>query len=69
MTGRPYNVGLDSANLSKEELAQKIRRHVRDLTILVAELGRDPDQRNYIVSINDCAMPDSCPAVARRRHF
>jgi nucleoside-diphosphate-sugar epimerase len=50
MAGRPYNVGLDSANLSKEELANKIRRHVRDLTILVAELGRDPDQRNYIVS-------------------
>jgi nucleoside-diphosphate-sugar epimerase len=50
MVGRPYNVGLDSANLSKEELAQKIRRHVRDLAILVAEMGRDPDQRNYIVS-------------------
>ncbi len=50
MAGRPYNVGLDSANLSKEELANKIRQHVRDLTILVAELGRDPDQRNYIVS-------------------
>jgi nucleoside-diphosphate-sugar epimerase len=50
MVGRPYNVGLDSANLSKEELAQKVGRHVKDLTILVAELGRDPDQRNYIVS-------------------
>ena len=50
MIGRPYNVGLDSANLSKEELANQIRKHVRDLTILVAELGKDPDKRNYIVS-------------------
>ena len=50
MTGQPYNVGLDSANLSKEELAIQIRKHVRDLTILTAELASDPDKRNYIVS-------------------
>ena len=50
MAGQSYNVGLDTANLSKEELAIQIRKHVRDLTILTAELGSDPDKRNYIVS-------------------
>lgn len=50
MIGRPYNVGLDSANLSKEELALKIREHVPNFYIHFAEFGSDPDKRNYIVS-------------------
>ena len=50
MVGRPYNVGLDAANLSKEELALKIKEHVPDLYIHFAPIGSDPDKRNYIVS-------------------
>lgn len=50
MTGRPYNVGLDRANLSKEELALKIKEHVSDFFIHFSEIGSDPDKRNYIVS-------------------
>ncbi len=50
MTGRPYNVGLDNANLSKEELAFKIREHLPDFYIHFSEIGSDPDKRNYIVS-------------------
>lgn len=50
MAGRPYNVGLDSANLSKEELALKIRDHVPGFYIHFSEVGSDPDKRNYIVS-------------------
>ncbi|MBI2187957.1 MAG: NAD(P)-dependent oxidoreductase [Acidobacteria bacterium] len=50
MCGRPYNVGLDAANLSKEELALKIREHVPDLVIQNGCTGSDPDRRNYIVS-------------------
>ena len=50
MAGRPYNAGLDSANLSKEELALKIREYVKDFYIHFAEVGTDPDKRNYIVS-------------------
>ncbi|MBM3862187.1 MAG: NAD(P)-dependent oxidoreductase [Verrucomicrobia bacterium] len=50
MVGRPYNVGLDSANLSKEELALKVKEHVPDFYIHFAEVGQDPDKRNYIVS-------------------
>ena len=50
MVGRPYNLGLESANLSKEELAYKVQKHVPNLTIHFAEIGTDPDRRNYIVS-------------------
>lgn len=50
MVGRPFNVGLDSANLSKAELAEAIRRHVPNFYIHYAEVGQDPDKRNYIVS-------------------
>ena len=50
MKGEPYNVGLDDANLSKRELAEEIRKQVRHFHIVEAEVGRDPDQRNYIVS-------------------
>jgi nucleoside-diphosphate-sugar epimerase len=50
MTGRPYNVGLDKANLSKEELALKIKEHLPDFFVHFSEIGTDPDKRNYIVS-------------------
>jgi nucleoside-diphosphate-sugar epimerase len=50
MAGRPYNVGLDAANLSKEELALKIKEYVPNFYIHFAEVGSDPDKRNYIVS-------------------
>ena len=50
MVGRPYNVGLDQANLSKEQLAMAIKAHVPDFYIHYSEIGSDPDKRNYIVS-------------------
>ena len=50
MVGRPYNVGLDSANLSKAALALKIKEHLPDFCVHFAPIGRDPDQRNYVVS-------------------
>jgi nucleoside-diphosphate-sugar epimerase len=50
MAGRAYNVGLDEANLSKEELALAIQRHVPDFFVHFASIGHDPDKRNYIVS-------------------
>ena len=50
MKSRPYNAGLDNANLSKAELAEKIREYVPDFYIHYAEIGSDPDKRNYIVS-------------------
>jgi nucleoside-diphosphate-sugar epimerase len=50
MAGRPYNVGLDDANLSKEELALRIKRQVPRLYLHHAAIGSDPDKRNYVVS-------------------
>lgn len=50
MVGRPYNLGLDDANLSKEELARKIQSYVPDFYVHYAEVGSDPDKRDYIVS-------------------
>ncbi|OGE64831.1 hypothetical protein A3I48_01125 [Candidatus Daviesbacteria bacterium RIFCSPLOWO2_02_FULL_36_7] len=50
MIGQPFNVGLDSANLSKEELALKIKKYLPNFYIHFAEVGTDPDKRNYIVS-------------------
>ncbi|MCU0541880.1 MAG: NAD(P)-dependent oxidoreductase [Oscillatoriaceae cyanobacterium Prado104] len=50
MVGRPYNVGLDAANLSKEELALKVKEYVPNFYIHFAAIGSDPDKRNYIVS-------------------
>lgn len=50
MAGKPYNVGLDEANLSKAELAATVKERVPSFYIHFAELGSDPDKRNYIVS-------------------
>jgi len=50
MQGRPYNVGLSDANLSKLELCAKIKAHVPGFVYLEAPVGEDPDQRDYIVS-------------------
>jgi nucleoside-diphosphate-sugar epimerase len=50
MKGKPYNVGLDDANLSKLELCAKIREHLPNFVYLEAPIGEDPDKRDYIVS-------------------
>jgi nucleoside-diphosphate-sugar epimerase len=50
MRGQIYNVGLSDANVSKYELCEHIKRQVPDFVFLEAPVGKDPDQRNYIVS-------------------
>lgn len=45
-----FNVGLSSANLTKFELANKIKEFIPDLVIIKNEFGKDKDQRNYMVS-------------------
>jgi nucleoside-diphosphate-sugar epimerase len=50
MVGRPFNVGLDAANLSKAELALRVKAHVPRFCIVFDEVGSDPDKRNYVVS-------------------
>jgi nucleoside-diphosphate-sugar epimerase len=50
MRGKPYNVGLDDANLSKLELCAVIKKHLPKFVFLEAPIGEDPDKRDYIVS-------------------
>ncbi len=50
MRGEIYNVGLSEANVSKKELCQIIQKQIPDFTFVDAPVGKDPDQRNYIVS-------------------
>jgi nucleoside-diphosphate-sugar epimerase len=50
MQNQAYNVGLSEANLSKMELCLEIKKQVPDFTIMESAIGKDPDQRNYIVS-------------------
>ncbi|MEO6053753.1 MAG: NAD-dependent epimerase/dehydratase [Chthoniobacterales bacterium] len=50
MKGRAYNAGLEDANLSKLELCARIKVYFPEFTCLEAPIGKDPDQRNYIVS-------------------
>ncbi|MCX8082091.1 MAG: NAD(P)-dependent oxidoreductase [bacterium] len=50
MKNQPYNFGLSNANLSKIELCQKIKEQIPDFYFVEAEVGEDPDKRNYIVS-------------------
>lgn len=50
MRSQIYNVGLSSANVSKRELCDTIKQYVPRFEIVEAEIGKDKDQRNYIVS-------------------
>jgi nucleoside-diphosphate-sugar epimerase len=44
-----YNLGCDSANVTKLELCQIIKRHVPRFTWAIGE-GHDPDARDYVIS-------------------
>jgi nucleoside-diphosphate-sugar epimerase len=50
MKGQAFNVGLSSANLTKRQLAERIKVHLPDTYIHSAAIGEDPDKRDYLVS-------------------
>ncbi|GAB4236419.1 MAG: NAD-dependent epimerase/dehydratase [Acidobacteriota bacterium] len=50
MRGRPYNVGLEEANLTKLQLCEVIKRHLPNFVYVEAPIGEDPDKRDYVVS-------------------
>ncbi|MBI2055596.1 MAG: NAD(P)-dependent oxidoreductase [Candidatus Sungbacteria bacterium] len=50
MAGKAHNVGSAPANISKEELAYAIKKHLPDLFIHFADVREDPDKRNFTVS-------------------
>jgi len=50
MSGNIYNVGLSDANVSKYDLCERIQKLIPKFVFMEAPVGKDPDQRNYIVS-------------------
>ena len=48
--GETFNVGLSDANLSKWELCERIKTALPQFYFVEADVGEDPDKRNYIVS-------------------
>jgi len=50
MKNEPYNVGLSSANISKWQLCEEIKKQVPDFYFTEADVGEDPDKRDYMVS-------------------
>lgn len=49
LRGRPYNVGLSDANLTKWQLCEQIKKHI-DFYFCDAPIGEDVDKRDYLVS-------------------
>lgn len=64
MKGRPFNVGLSDANLSKFELCERIKAHVPSFQFLEAPVGEDPDKRDYIVSNSRIESTGYAPAYS-----
>src|SRR5262249_16905715 len=50
MKGQAYNVGLADADLLKDELWERMKRQLPRFVFLESPVGKDPDQRDYIVS-------------------
>ena len=50
MKGEIYNAGLSDANVSKKELCKHIQKQLPEFIFIDEQIGKDPDQRNYIVS-------------------
>jgi len=64
MKNQVYNVGLDSANMSKAELAETIKKFIPKFEIIYMEVGEDPDKRNYIVSNDKIKKMGFIPEVS-----
>ena len=50
MQNNIYNAGLNSANITKIQLAHLIKKQIKGLKLSTIKGVKDPDQRNYIVS-------------------
>jgi nucleoside-diphosphate-sugar epimerase len=45
-----YNLGLSSANITKLDLAKKIKKYYKKVKIKIIKNGKDQDKRDYFVS-------------------
>lgn len=64
--GEIFNVGLSEANISKIDLCREIQSLIPTFTFLEAALGKDPDQRNYVVSNQKIEKLGFKPSVSLR---
>jgi nucleoside-diphosphate-sugar epimerase len=67
MKAQAYNVGLSDANISKMELCLEIKKQIPEFTIMESEIGKDPDQRNYIVSNEKIESTGYKPAMSLQK--
>lgn len=66
MKGQCYNVGLSTANISKQELCNAIKEFIPDFYITESTINEDPDKRNYIVSNTKLESLGWCPKYSLR---
>ena len=64
MKGQVYNVGLSEANLTKMQLCERIKKFIPAFTIMEAPIGKDPDQRDYLVSNEKLEKTGFVPSVS-----
>ena len=50
LKGEVYNLGLSTANITKIELARRIKKQITKIKIVVSKNKSDPDKRDYFVS-------------------
>ena len=50
MRSNVYNLGLSNANITKIDLAKKVKHYVKDVKICIINNSKDPDKRDYFVS-------------------
>lgn len=50
MKNNIYNVGSEKMNFSKKEVCELIKKHLPETYFNYADVGEDPDKRNYVVN-------------------
>lgn len=59
-----YNLGLSNANITKFQLAKKIKKYIKNLIIIKKNNKSDPDKRDYYVSNNKIEKKGIHPRVS-----
>ena len=62
MKGRPYNVGLSDANLSKRELCERIQEHLPSFVFIESAIGEIPTS----ATTSSRTRRSNAPAIVRR---
>lgn len=66
MKNGPYNVGLSDCNISKRKLCEEIKKQIPGFYFVEAEVGEDPDKRDYVVSNEKIEKTGFKPKIALR---